>query len=56
LKFNGWNSPRRVVMLRRALRHEMMIAQEDESGQLPGFIETDRKASSKDSDSGKFLG
>ena len=26
------NSPRRVIVLRRPLRHEMMIAQEDNTG------------------------
>jgi len=42
LKLSGWDSPRRVVVLRRALRHEMMITQEDETvQQLLGFIEAD---------------
>jgi hypothetical protein len=48
LKLSGWDSPRRVVVLRRALRHEMMITQEDETGQqLLGFIEADRSAGKK---------
>jgi len=48
LKLCGWDSPRRVVVLRRALRHEMMITQEDETGQqLLGFIEADRSAGKK---------
>ncbi|MDQ6981680.1 MAG: hypothetical protein Q9M08_01555 [Mariprofundus sp.] len=43
LKFSGWDSPMRVVVLCRALRNEMMITQEDETGQqLLGFIEADR--------------
>jgi len=48
LKLCGWESSRRVVVLRRALRGEMMITQEDESGQqLLGFIEADRKTGKK---------
>jgi len=48
LQLSGWDSPRRVVVLRRPLRHEMMIAQEDETGQqLLGFIEADRSAGKK---------
>ncbi len=44
LKLTGWEVPRRVVVLRRPLQGEMLIATEDGSGQqLLGFIEADRK-------------
>lgn len=44
LKLTGWEQPRRVVVLRRPLQGEMLIAQEDDHGQqLLGFIEADRK-------------
>ena len=44
LKLTGWEASRRVVVLRRPLQGEMLITQEDESGQqLLGFIEADRK-------------
>ena len=44
LRLTGWESPRRVAVLRRPLKGEMLIAQEDSSGQqLLGFIEADRK-------------
>ena len=44
LRLTGWESPRRVAVLRRPLKGEMLIAQEDPSGQqLLGFIEADRK-------------
>ena len=44
LALTGWEVPRRVVVLRRPLRGEMLIAQEDDSGQqLLGFVEADRK-------------
>ncbi len=43
LKLTGWEAPRRVVVLRRPLQGEMLIAREDASGQqLLGFIEADR--------------
>jgi Transposase DDE domain len=45
LTLTGWEAPRRVVVLRRPLQGEMLLAQEDDSGQqLLGFIEADRKA------------
>jgi hypothetical protein len=44
LTLTGWDAPRRVVVLRRPLQGEMLLAQEDDSGQqLLGFIEADRK-------------
>ena len=44
LKLTGWEAHRRVVVLRRPLQGELLIAQEDETGQqLLGFIEADRK-------------
>jgi hypothetical protein len=44
LTLAGWDAPRRVVVLRRPLQGEMLITQEDDSGQqLLGFIEADRK-------------
>jgi len=44
LKLSGWDISRRVVVLRRPLRGEMLITRENETGQqLLGFIETDRK-------------
>ena len=45
LMLNGWHRSRRVVVLRRPLKGEMLIAQQDDDGQqLLGFIEADRKA------------
>ena len=45
LRLTGWEAPRRVVVLRRPLQGEMLITQEDDSGQqLLGFIEADRKS------------
>lgn len=44
LKLTGWEAPRRVVVLRRPLQGEMLVSQEDDTGQqLLGFIEADRK-------------
>ena len=44
LKLTGWKVPRRVVVLRRPLQGEMLITQEEGTGQqLLGFIEADRK-------------
>lgn len=41
----GWEAPRRVVVMRRPLQGELLISQEDDSGQqLLGFIEVDRKS------------
>jgi hypothetical protein len=39
LKLNGWSRARRVIVLRRALRGEALLA--DESQGILGFIETD---------------
>ena len=45
LRLTGWEASRRVVVLRRPLQGEMLITQEDETGQqLLGFIEADRKS------------
>ena len=45
MRLTGWEAPRRVVVLRRPLQGEMLISQEDDSGQqLLGFIEADRKS------------
>ena len=43
LRLHGWSQPRRVIVLRRALQGEVVIAQEDNGQQLLGFIEADRK-------------
>lgn len=44
LRLTGWETSRRVVVLRRPLQGEMLIATEEGSGQqLLGFIEADRK-------------
>jgi Transposase DDE domain group 1 len=43
LRLSGWDATRRVVVLRRPLRGEMLIAQEDKGQGLLGFIEADRK-------------
>ena len=39
----GWDATRRVVVLRRPLQGEVLIAQEDSGQQLLGFIQADRK-------------
>ena len=44
LALTGWESTRRVVVLRRPLQGEMLIAGEDDGQQWLGFIEADRKA------------
>lgn len=44
LALTGWESKRRVVVLRRALRGEVVVAGEDDGQQLLAFIEADRKA------------
>lgn len=44
LKLTGWDAARRVVVLRRPLQGEVLVAQEDDGQQLLGFIEADRKA------------
>ena len=44
LRLTGWEGPRRVVVLRRSLQGELLVTQEDETGQqFLGFIEADRK-------------
>ncbi len=44
LRLTGWEAPRRVVVLRRPLQGEMLVAQEDATGQqLLGFIDADRQ-------------
>jgi hypothetical protein len=43
LRLSGWNAARRVVVLRRPLQGQMLIAQEDNGQGLLGFIEADRK-------------
>ena len=44
LRLTGWEASRRVVVLRRPLQGEILIATDDDSGQqLLGFIEADRK-------------
>jgi hypothetical protein len=43
LHLTGWQASRRVVVLRRPLRGEMLIAQEDNGRQLLGFIQADSK-------------
>ena len=43
LRLTGWEAARRVVVLRRPLQGEMLIAQEDNGQGLLGFIEADRK-------------
>ncbi|MDD3677033.1 MAG: transposase [Thauera propionica] len=40
----GWEGTRHVVVLRRALKGEILVAQEDDGQQWLGLIETDRKA------------
>ena len=44
LKLTGWDAARRVVVLRRPLQGEVLVAQEDDGQQLLGFIAADRKA------------
>lgn len=43
LQLTGWEASRRVVVLRRPLQGEVLIAQEDNGQQLLGFIEANRK-------------
>ena len=43
LALTGWEDKRRVVVLRRPLQGQMLVAQEDNGQQLLGFIEADRK-------------
>ncbi len=43
LALTGWQAKRRVVVLRRALKGEVVVAGENEGQQLLAFIEADRK-------------
>jgi len=43
LRLSGWQEHRRVVVLRRPLKGELLLAQEDNGQGLLGFVETDRK-------------
>jgi len=43
LALTGWVAKRRVIVLRRPLKGEIMIAGEDDGQQLLGFVEADRK-------------
>jgi Transposase DDE domain group 1 len=43
LRLTGWEAARRVVVLRRPLQGEVLVAQEDNGQGLLGFIEADRK-------------
>ena len=47
LQLTGWKASRRVVVLRRPLQGEVLIAQEDNGQQLLGFIEANRKTSKR---------
>jgi hypothetical protein len=44
LPLGGWQAPRRVVVLRRPLKGEVLIAQDQHGQQWLRFIEADRKA------------
>lgn len=44
LALAGWETKRSVVVLRRPLKGEVVIAQEDNGQQLLGFVEADRRA------------
>ena len=44
LALTGWEATRRVLVLRRPLQGEMLLAQDDSGQQRLGFIEADRKA------------
>ena len=44
LQLTGWEASRRVVVLRRPLQGEILIAGEDDGQQLLAFVEADRKA------------
>jgi len=44
LVLNGWEKRRRVVVLRRPLMGEIVVAGEDVGQQLLAFVEADRKA------------
>ena len=44
LALSGWETKRRVVVLRRPLTGEVVVAGEDDGQQLLAFVEADRKA------------
>jgi hypothetical protein len=44
LKLVGWEKPRRVIVLRRPLKGEIALLQEDNGQRLLGFVEADRRA------------
>ena len=44
LRLSGWEESRRVVVLRRPLKNEILIAQADDGQGLLGFVEADRQA------------
>ncbi|HXV11373.1 MAG TPA: transposase [Burkholderiales bacterium] len=44
LRLTGWERERRVVVLRRPLKGEMLLAEEADGQRLLGFVEADRKA------------
>lgn len=44
LALAGWNHPRRIIVLRRPIREEMLITGEDNGQQVLGFIEADRRS------------
>lgn len=44
LKLVGWEKPRRVIVLRRPLKGEIALVQEDNGQRLLGFVEADRRA------------
>ena len=43
LALQGWDQARRVVVLRRPLKGEIVLAGEDNGQQVLGFIEADRR-------------
>ena len=43
LRLSGWESDRRVVVLRRALKGEMLLAAQDDAQGVLGFVEADRR-------------
>lgn len=47
LALTGWEDKRRVVVLRRPLKGEMLVAEEQDGQQLLGFVEADRKGAKR---------
>ena len=43
LRLSGWESDRRVVVLRRALKGELLLAAQDDAQGILGFVEADRQ-------------